>query len=215
MPTAHSYYPYLLVYDGGLGEKPHPAAFYVCKKGDTLSNIAKRAYGLFSTVLTGVQNINRNPWNQDAADANAFKYRKSSMSCSSKVVDPAKANTTVGYNEGGWLALCPPYPLFWIPATPGQIPEDLKPPAVKLPAIRKTPHLTRKAPAGVQRSAPKQRQSTSAKPSPSSPYYQQAGGGGSRSVPGTALAGIGIPWWGWLLLAAAAVGGYVWYRKKK
>lgn len=218
MPTPHSYYSYLLIYDGGAGEKPQSAAFYIPKFGDTLSGIAKSAYGMFTPVLTGVQRINRSMWNIQAAESGAFNYRQNSTSCKSKVVDPNKALTTQGYNDGGWLALCPTYPLIWIPETDGQMPEHLAPPddppappgmTLKIPASRGKPATSRTKP-----SAPKTRKAPG--PGPTSPYYQGQGtGGGVKGGMSLASVGGGIPWWIWLLLAGAGVGAYAWSKRKK
>jgi hypothetical protein len=216
MPTPHSYYPYLQVYDGNAGEKAHKGAFYIAKHGDTLVRIANKAYGAFANTVDGVYKINRNDWNIDAADANAFNYRALSTSCKSKIVDPEIAKTTKAYVKGGWLALCPPYPLFWIPEEHGQLPEDLAPPNAPQPPPRKKRTVRRPS----SRTAPppsrdmsKSRKTT--KPGSGSPYYQAAGGGRGRQPGGVALAGFDPRLVGIGLLWLLGAGGYAWYRSRK
>lgn len=217
MATKHPYYDYLYVYYGEQGEKPRPGAFYVPKYGDNLSKVANAAYGLLSSTLSGVQRINKSLWNIEAAEANAFNYRRNSTSCKVKVVNPRLALTTTGYNDGAWLALCPPYPLFWIPSKDGEMPEDLAPPDTPIKTVlapKKGPSATFKTPGTLtQISAPKA--TFVGGPGPSSPYTQQPAKSGlvTKRTPGMATAGFS----GWLLLALLLAGGgaYLWYRKKK
>jgi hypothetical protein len=216
MPTPHNYYSYLLIYNGGSGEKPHSAAFYIPKYGDTLTGISKASYGFLTSTLGGVQRINRSQWNRSAAKQGAFKYRRNSTSCKSKIVDPDIALTTQGYSDGAWLALCPPYPLIWIPETDGQMPEDLAPPSEPPGPPGMTlvlPPKTRGDRAKtVRKPAPKKTREAPG-PGPTSPYYQGQGTQPQRVE--LASMGGGIPWWIWLLLAAGAVGGYAWHRSRK
>jgi len=213
MPSPHSYYSYLKIYNGSVGESPRKGAFYIPKHGEALTRIAKQAYGFVTSTLAGVQMINRSAWNRNAAKQGAFKYRVTSTSCKSKMANPDNALTTQGYNKGAWLALCPPYPLFWIPAKAGQMPEDLAPPdappgppgaTFKAPPKSRGGRVTTKKRAGVKTT----RQSPG--PGTQSPYYQGQGTSGSRK---TALAGVGSPWM-LLALALLAAGGYVWYRRR-
>jgi hypothetical protein len=213
MPSQHPYYTYLSVYYGEQGESPRKSAFYVPKYGDNLSKVASSAYGLFTSTLTGVQRINRSLWNIQAAEANAFNYRQNSISCKSKVVDPRRALTTQGYNDGAWLALCPPYPLFWIPGSDGEMPEDLAPPDAPIKTIFKappSPKATFKAP-GAKTTITAPKATFVGKPGAGSPYTQAPAKAGPTQIT-VAKAGFS-PWW--LLLLLAAGGGYLWYRSRK
>ena len=215
MPTSHSYYSYLQIYNGGQGEKPHRGAFYIPKYGDTLSGISKSAYGFFTSTLSGVQWINRSAWNRSAAKQGAFKYRKTSISCKAKVVNPDNALTTQGYNDGAWLALCPPYPLFWIPETEGQMPEDLAPPddppgppgmTIVIPPKKRGGSTT------TRTKPPMTKTRTAPGPSSGSPYNQEQGTGPTM----VSLASVGgpFPWWA-LLGIAAGVGVFAWLKSRK
>lgn len=224
MPTPHSFYSYLKIYDGGVGERPTSGAFYVPKYGDTLSKISSKAYGMAVSTLTGVHWINRSLWNRKAAKKGAFHYRANSLSCTAKIVNPDLALTTKGYEEGAWLALCPPYPLFWIPGTKDQLPEDLaplddppSPPGFTIvlppkPGVRKKAETRTKPPVRSTRLAPG--------PRSTSPYYQGQGtqpeGVAAPTAPPVAEAGIGvgIPWWAWVG-GAALIGGIAWFATRK
>lgn len=217
MPFPHSYYDYLDVYDGALGEKPRAGAFYIPKYGDTLSKISNRAYGGMISTLAGVQWINRSKWNRDAAKADAFRYRRTSTSCKSKIVNPDIALTTQGYKPGAWLALCPPYPLLWVPGKEGELPEHLAPPGEppKPPPLTFAPIPAPSKRAGPGRKgAPVVSGRTVVGPGPTSPFYQGQGSAG-QDVRGRRLAGIGedVPWW--LILLLLGGGGYLWYRSRK
>jgi len=125
----HPQYTSLNIYFGSKGEKARAGAFYVPTKGQTLSTIARAAYG--SGKLASVLKINRSLWN-----IHNCVYRISSSRCTSAKVTGAKAITHNNWNDGAWLALCPKdrndlaisrgfaYPVIWIPTTDGKEPKD-------------------------------------------------------------------------------------------
>jgi hypothetical protein len=104
--------PVLLVFEGILGEHPIEGCFYSAKPGDTLINIAERAYG--APNLWGA--INDSQWNKDHC-----VYRAVLDSCTAEVTD-----------QVGYLSICEHYPIIWIPILsdvydPGESVEDSPP----------------------------------------------------------------------------------------
>lgn len=213
MPTQHPYYDYLSVYYGEHGEKARAGAFYVPRYGDNLSKIARSAYGLLSSTLSGVQRINKSLWNIEAAEANAFNYRRNSTSCNAKIVDPRLALTTSGYNDGGWLALCPPYPLFWIPSSDGEMPEDLRPATDPKKAFL-TPIPKGDRTVSKKRTSGPKTTTVQFGPSANSPYTQEPAKKGAIAKR-TPVATAGFSPWLLLALLAAAGGAYWWWKKKR
>lgn len=80
---------------------PIAGQFYQVQKKDTLTKIAKRAYG--SGTLKWWSIINLSAYNSQ------FTRRKKSTKCKAPLRE---------YPEG-YLALCPPYPIIWIPPKEG------------------------------------------------------------------------------------------------
>ena len=133
----HPNYPGLKIYQG---QPPTPGSFYVPAAGRNLSKIANSAYG--AGTLAYVLKINRSPWNM----ANCV-YRKSSTSCTSKVVPGSGAVHQSSFADGTWLALCPgdrqqwasqlgfAYPVIWIPGLSGEEPDQLVDRPVIIPGV--------------------------------------------------------------------------------
>lgn len=200
------------IFKGTDGDKPTAGAFYAPKKGDSLSKIALAAYG--SGTFASIQKINKNPYN-----LSNVKYRKTSTSCTSALVDSATVTAMTSWTSKsqGWLSLCPgdrgdierqigiAYPLVWIPANAGDIPKKttsgissvlrgaIKPRVIKPSSLITEPEVYPEPNTPVV-----EPDSVYFPPEPSAPQVQ----------PEPARAGMSP----WLvgLLGASALGGVVW-----
>lgn len=101
MAYPHPQYDNLVIYE----DLPRPGAFYQVTRNDgSLSSLAKKAYG--SGTIQWWSLINKSQYNSK------FIRRADSGSCkSAKVVYPK-----------GYIAMCKPYPLLWIPTREGDEP---------------------------------------------------------------------------------------------
>jgi len=100
MSYSHPQFSHLMVYT----DAPRAGAFYQVKKGDTLSSLGKKAYG----SSAGWRTINLSKYNS------TFKRIADSRYCSSAKVAYPK----------GYIALCKPYPLIWIPTANKSEPQE-------------------------------------------------------------------------------------------
>lgn len=198
MASKHPDYPNLDVLMGAAGELPRAGAFYAVKKDDTLIKIAKHAYGVGNLAIA--MRINKSEWNKTHCI-----YREDSLKCTSKKVDPSK----------GWLALCPPYPIIWIPSD--QYPEPTLLPDVPglpdLPAPEPDPDPANK---GSYLSRKTKSASTS-RLTPSGGAGGAGGTGGKAGAGSTVTAGMGGAGWllGLLLLAAGGYGVWRYMKSRK
>jgi len=104
MPYPHPQFANLVVYE----DTPHAGAFYqVTSKDSSLSRLAKKAYGNGTRHWWGL--INKSKYNSK------FVRRAESGACKSP---------KVAYPQG-YIAMCRPYPLLWIPSREGEEPHEV------------------------------------------------------------------------------------------
>lgn len=111
--------PARFVFDGNVGEKPTPGAFYCPTSGNTLSGIAKKAYGEASRWKKW---INENPYNQQTL---VYRATDAAGTCTSKKVDPSKGYIALCKNDRAEWVKSEGYkmPVLWIPYELGEVPE--------------------------------------------------------------------------------------------
>jgi hypothetical protein len=112
-----------LIVDGNADEKPIPGSFYCPTSGNTLSGIAKKAYGEASRWRKW---INENPYNQKTL---VYRATDAAGTCISKKVDPSKGYIALCKNDrADWMkAEGYKMPVIWIPFELGQVPEAAPP----------------------------------------------------------------------------------------
>lgn len=207
----HPVYPKELIYIGSAGGAPTPGAFYAAKRGDSLSSIARQAYGAASYWML----INRNPWNKAT-----LTYRADSSKCSSPKASSAKAGVTRDPGGlGAFIALCErdakvtgyPLPVIWIPSSTKVMPsssvED-KPVFVREVTQSMLPHVSTGTP---EQTMPELKQPI-LMPRPK-PRLDE----GVKDIEEPVAASMvpaGLDWW-WYALGAAAIGAFVWKSKAK
>jgi hypothetical protein len=202
MSFKHPTFTDLNVYEGDEGEKPKQKAFYIPKKGDTLSWMAVKAYGV--TYRAGVEAYKKicgSRWNLDH-----LVYRKDSLKCKS-----SKATYNPDKHGAAWIALCPAdyggeMPVIWIPDGKGAEPSDVsKSGGVVFTPAGSTVKKKLFVPAGT---------ATSVGTGKGVSFIPVTPAGPPKKTPEPAKAGMGTA--GWVILVLS-LGGATWYflRKKK
>lgn len=116
--------PARFVFDGNVGEKATPGAFYCPKSDETLFGIAKRAYKATDKTAPDYWKnwINKNPYNQQTL---VYRTVHATGACTSKKIDPAKGFIALCKNDRVEWVKSEGYkmPVLWIPYELGQMPK--------------------------------------------------------------------------------------------